>query len=146
MFDSVYEFVSLGLQCFLRPKMLHSNGGWSAREKEKNKNTRNLTAFASSIQMGFSSQFIIAIYLHHLIEWFALTNLISKNFDRIAKLSIRLFIYQNHVSESVRLFFSRFAINCIYIFLSMPFRPFILNLKMHTNGIIYAHDLFHTVH
>lgn len=27
---------------------------------------------------------------------------------------------------------------------SMPFGPFILNLKMHTNSIIYAHDLFHT--
>lgn len=32
----------------------------------------------------FSSQFIIRIYLHHLIEWFALTNLISE-IDRKAK-------------------------------------------------------------
>lgn len=28
--------------------------------------------------MDFSSQFIFEIYLHRLIEWFALTNLITK--------------------------------------------------------------------
>lgn len=44
----------------------------------------------STDQPDFSSQFIIEIYLHHLIEWFALTNLITE-FDRKAKHTIRLF-------------------------------------------------------
>lgn len=46
----------------------------------------------STDQPDFSSQFIIEIYLHHLIEWFALTNLITE-FDRKAKHTIRLFFF-----------------------------------------------------
>lgn len=41
-------------------------------------------------QHSFSNQFIIEIYLHHLIEWFALTNLITE-IDRKAKHSKSVF-------------------------------------------------------
>lgn len=103
-------------------KLFHSN----AAEWNANKAKRKIwkpDRFCQLNRIDFSSQFIIKIYLHGLIEWFALTNLITK-FDRKAKLS--RFNFSPSLSRSLAKVFSNILNK------SHAFGPSLQTLSIHS--------------